>query len=73
MEGRYRFTLGHEAGHWQLHRQLLRAARDQGVLFGDAPQPTVICRTSQAKRPIELQADRFSAAVLMPRALVYGV
>jgi hypothetical protein len=26
-EGRYRFTIGHEVGHWQLHRQYLGVSR----------------------------------------------
>ena len=73
LEGRYRFTLAHEGGHWRLHRALLQADRRQGSLFGQAPRPGVICRTSQAKEPIEWQADSFAASLLMPRSLVYGV
>jgi hypothetical protein len=34
MEGRYRFTLGHEGGHWRLHRPLVQADSRQGLLFG---------------------------------------
>ena len=37
MEGRYRFTLGHEGGgHWRLHRPLVQASCGQESLFGDA-------------------------------------
>jgi Zn-dependent peptidase ImmA (M78 family) len=45
----------------------------QCSLFGQAPRADVICRTSQAKEPIEWQADSFAASLLMPRFLVYGV
>ena len=31
------------------------------------PEPTVICRTSQKKAPVEWQADYFSSCFLMPR------
>jgi hypothetical protein len=60
-EGRFHFTLAHEAGHWELHRRSYIRARNR---------PTYICRTSQAKRPIEWQADFFAACLLMPRYLV---
>jgi Zn-dependent peptidase ImmA (M78 family) len=71
MEGRYRFTLGHEGGgHWRLHRPLVHANGDQASLFGNTRQPTVVCRSSQAKERIELQADLYSSCLLMPRKLV---
>ena len=69
-EGRYRFTLAHEGGHWRLHRDLLRANHTQGSLFGQASRPGVICRTSQAKEPIEWQAELvcvIAAHAEMPR------
>jgi len=31
------------------------------------PEPTVICRSSQAKERVEWQADFFSFCLLMPR------
>jgi hypothetical protein len=71
MEGRYHFTLGHEGGgHWRLHRPLVQANGDQDSLFGDTRQPTVVCRSSQAKERVELQADLYSSCLLMPRKLV---
>ena len=42
IEGRYRFTLAHEIGHWRLHRPLVRTERT--LLNGDIQQPTVVCR-----------------------------
>lgn len=71
MEGRYYFSIGHEIGHWRLHRQYLRNADGQAAMFTDRePEPTVICRTSQKKAPVEWQADFFSSCFLMPRQCV---
>lgn len=71
MEGRYHFSVGHEIGHWRLHRQYLTNAGGQIAMFTDSqPEPTVICRTSQAKERIEWQADCFSSCFLMPRQFV---
>lgn len=71
MEGRFNFSVGHEIGHWRLHRQYLASAGGQVAMFSDdEPKPTVICRTSQKKEPIEWQADYFSSCLLMPRQCV---
>jgi Zn-dependent peptidase ImmA (M78 family) len=70
LEGRYRFTLGHEAGHWRLHRPLLEKDRNQGALFGDTRQPIVACRASQSNDRAEVQANQYSSFLLMPRNLV---
>jgi len=70
-EGRYYFSVGHEIGHWRLNRQYLRNADGQVAMFSDRkPEPTVICRTSQAKERVEWQADFFSSCFLMPRQCV---
>jgi len=70
MEARYRFTVAHEIGHWQLHREYL--TQSSTGLFGNTSQgPTVICRASQAKERIEWQADHFAASLLMPRNLLH--
>jgi len=67
--GRYRFTLGHEAGHWRLHRQHYQEDPNQGKLFDGRGQPAFICRSSQ-KPPAEWQADYFAGCLLMPREVV---
>jgi hypothetical protein len=68
-EGRYRFTVAHEVGHWRLHRGLM--GKDIGnVPVEDSPQAMVICRSSEAKARVELQADIFASCLLMPRRLV---
>lgn len=71
-EGRYHFTVAHEIGHWQLHRHFFLDNPAQTMLFAEAkPPPTLICRESESKKPIEWQADRFAACLLMPKAMVF--
>lgn len=61
-EGRLCFTLAHEAGHWVMHREFIdRGGRGGGFIF---------CRSRDAKKPIEWQADYFAACLLMPEAFV---
>jgi Zn-dependent peptidase ImmA (M78 family) len=70
-EGRYRFTLAHEGGgHWRLHRHLFAKDPAQVSLFNEAAPPSVVCRSSQAKEPVEWQADFYASCLLMPRKLV---
>jgi Zn-dependent peptidase ImmA (M78 family) len=64
--GLYRFTLGHEVGHWALH---LSGIDGQMKISEDFPYP-FICRDTNNKPSIEIQADMFSAAILMPTDLV---
>src|SRR5262245_41124010 len=74
IEGRYRFTLAHEGGgHWRLHRRLVQANSGQESLFEDARRPTVVCRSSQSKERVELQANLYASCLLMPRKLVIQV
>lgn len=61
--GRRRFTVAHELGHWVLHAQGAGAAQSRW------------CRTDEVAEAgstsaLESEANRFAAAVLMPRALV---
>ena len=73
MEGRYRFTLAHEGGgHWRLHRRYFNANPGQAGLFAGPIPPSVICRSSQAKEPVEWQADFYASCLLMPRKLVFA-
>jgi hypothetical protein len=72
-EGRYRFTLGHEGGgHWRLHRHLFAQGRAQATMFGRPAAPSFICRSSEAKKREEWQADFYSSCLLMPRKLVFA-
>lgn len=71
-EGRYRYTAAHEVGHWRLHRRLFDRDPTQTSLLDTNVPPSVICRSSQAKARIELQADFYASCVLMPRKLVFA-
>jgi Zn-dependent peptidase ImmA (M78 family) len=69
-EGRYRYTAAHEVGHWQLHRALFGKDPAQTSLLEIRAEPSVVCRSSQAKERIEVQADLYASCLLMPRKLV---
>ena len=59
-EGRYRFTISHEVGHWELHRPLFLARAQQPSFFEAPSEPNIICRAPLPqiqKEPIEWQAD----------------
>ena len=72
MEGRFRFSLGHEGGgHWRLHRHLFAKDEAQGAMFDDLEEPSFVCRSSQAKERVEWQADFYASCLLMPRKLVF--
>ncbi|MBF0160406.1 MAG: ImmA/IrrE family metallo-endopeptidase [Magnetococcales bacterium] len=65
-EGRYRFTIGHELGHWWLHRHLIdRSIAGQLSLFDEVESPDFICRSGDID-PVEWQANQFAAFLLMP-------
>ena len=58
-EGRYNFTIAHELGHHVLHREIYLAASSENA-------SNILCRDTFEKPLIEVQADRFAAALLMP-------
>jgi hypothetical protein len=70
-EGRFRFTIAHEVGHWELHRQFFMENPAQGGLFGDGKKPSIVCRTGSRKDPMEWQADCFAGFLLMPKDMVF--
>jgi len=68
--GRYRFTVAHELGHWQLHRPRILAADEQTGLFPDLVGGDVITTLNRSivgpKPPRhEIQANRFAATLLI--------
>jgi hypothetical protein len=68
--GRYHFTLGHEAGHWRLHRHLFQRKANQLTLLPEGRErPEYICRSGSTE-PIEYQANRFASCLLMPREMI---
>lgn len=69
--GRYRFTVGHEIGHWVLHRRYVPDRASQLTFFEErSPEPSILCREANKREPAEWQADRFASFLLMPRDLV---
>ncbi|MFB3882530.1 MAG: ImmA/IrrE family metallo-endopeptidase [Armatimonadota bacterium] len=66
--GRFRFTIAHELGHWVLHRQLL-IPQDQIAII-ERPAARVASSSPTGFDPAEFQANRFAAALLMPRSFV---
>ena len=71
-EGRYRFTLAHECGHWRLHKHLIVQDTARLPLFNAVGAPKFICRSSQAKEPVEWQANFFASCLLMPRKMIFA-
>jgi hypothetical protein len=80
--GRFRFTVGHEVGHWMLHRPYILASLDEPALFGGPraeEEPLVSYRrtifpigpSSTVSRQ-EYQANRFSIALLVDPAALRG-
>lgn len=68
-EGRYRFTVAHEMGHWELHRHAFLQNANQPLLFDAGPGPTHACRATSTE-PIEWQANTFAGFLLMPKEMV---
>jgi len=70
-EGRYRFTIAHEVGHWRLHRKHYLKDAAQGLLSADMAneRPSYVCRDGVRNR-VETQANRFGAYLLMPARMV---
>ena len=62
-DGRYSFTVAHEIGHHILHRESYLASVSEG-------DKSILCREVSNKPPIEIEADRFAAALLMPATVV---
>ena len=64
-DGRYAFTVAHEIGHHVLHREAYLAGQS-------GSEPDILCRDTFEKPQIEIEADRFAAALLMPSNLIRG-
>lgn len=70
-ESRFRFTVGHELGHYYLHSDILR---DYIVTYGENDQSLSyqLSDTANTKR-LEYQANVFSACLLMPEKSVFAL
>lgn len=70
-EPRQHFTLGHELGHYFLHKDVLKD--EKAILDSDAwlDKPSILFRLDSAKRTqLETEANNFAASLLMPADLV---
>jgi len=70
-ETRQAFTIAHELGHYFLHADILKS--EKLIVDGDdyLENKRVLYRLDEAKRnQIEIEANNFAAAILMPRDLV---
>lgn len=70
-ETRQHFTLGHELGHYFLHKDTLKTS--SGIVDGDAwlDTPNMLYRQDDvAKTQIEIEANNFAASLLMPADLI---
>lgn len=68
---RQNFTLGHELGHYFLHKEALQ--EQKAILDGDAwlDSPNILYRLDTAKTTqLETEANNFAASLLMPADLV---
>ena len=65
-DGRYAFTIAHEIGHHVLHRHAYLKENLEG-------EKEILCRDARNKPRIELEADRFAAALLMPAQSVRDI
>lgn len=67
-EGRYRFTVSHEIGHWELHRHLFPVPSYESPYTGETG--TIVCQ-SNTGGSLEWQANCFAGHLLMPTNMVY--
>ena len=68
-EGRYRFTVTHEVGHWELHRDRFLSSEGQAAMFAGEDRP-VVCRSND-RSSLEWQADSFAGYLLLPKDMVF--
>lgn len=70
LDGRFAFTVGHEIGHWQLHRPQYELDKSGLALFRhdgtSNAVPAVVCRGG-VKDSAEHQADAFASFLLIPK------
>jgi Zn-dependent peptidase ImmA (M78 family) len=64
-DGSHRFTVAHELGHIVMHAEHVLSQRQMTPLFDRPIEP-------HQSKPMEIQADKFAAALLMPRNQMFA-
>lgn len=84
-EHRYRFTMGHEGGHWIFHRDVLQHNLNQMSLFAPQTKPIIKCRAANIEgkvKPVsewtdddrmEWQSNYMSSALMMPKSMILAM
>ncbi len=67
---RRRFTIGHELGHWCLHRQGSAGVFCRAAAVEVEPDPPPAKATRPERSAAESEANAFGAAIVMPSRLV---
>jgi len=67
---RRRFTIGHELGHWCLHREAGSGVFCRAATVEVEPDPPPISASRPQRSPAESEANAFGAALLMPARLL---
>ena|SRR5687767_10272750 len=69
-ETRQHFTLGHELGHYFLHKDVLK--HEKVIVDGETDGPNMLYRMDNGQATqLEVEANNFAASLLMPADLVY--
>ncbi|MFW6025787.1 MAG: ImmA/IrrE family metallo-endopeptidase, partial [Candidatus Woesearchaeota archaeon] len=71
-EGRHRFTIAHEIGHWVLHKNILNGNKEytsslfrKDSILNQEGKKIILCREDD-NSAAEWQANKFAALLLMP-------
>lgn len=67
---RQRFTIAHEIGHLELGHHLEGSGQDGMHIDRDFKVMLRDAKSSQATDPIEIEANNYAAALLMPRSML---
>lgn len=66
---RIRYTIAHELGHYILHRDIVEAFVDHEINLYRKP-PSLELATDQSSAMMEVQANMYAAALLMPESAI---
>ncbi|HUS25951.1 MAG TPA: ImmA/IrrE family metallo-endopeptidase [Nevskiaceae bacterium] len=71
---RQHFTIGHELGHYFLHKDVLQKRKDEGIVDGDSwldgGSNMLFRQDGVDETQLEKEANNFAASLIMPEAQV---